>query len=98
MEWTPPPIISDSHRTHTHATPAEPAGQDLGAPTCHGCILAAESRDTYCQDLGGNLTAVLRAVLPSCHSTRPARDARQVSSLPFRDFSMDFMPNRIPPQ
>lgn len=59
MEWTPPRIISYSHRTHTHATPDDPARQDQGSPTSPVCIRATESRDAATiQDLRGNLPAL----------------------------------------
>lgn len=81
MEWTPPRIISDSHRTHTHAIPDDPVRQDQGPPTSPVCIRATESRDATIQDLSGNLSA-LRAVLPSCHSTGPiSNEAGALTSL-----------------
>ena len=53
MEWTPPHIMSDSQRIHTHAAPADPARQDLGAPLSM-FLVQLESCDTHCQDFSGS--------------------------------------------
>lgn len=62
MEWTLPHIMSDSQRTHTHAAPADPARQNLGAPISM-FLVQLESRDTHHQDFSGSCTVGL-----CCHA------------------------------
>lgn len=76
MEWTPPHIMSDPQKTHTHAAPADPARQDLGAPISM-FLFHLESHDTHHQDfvVAAQWSC---AVMPACRSTKPSSEVAGV--------------------